>query len=172
MIIGHLPSAYLILKLGSPRGLSNAVFLAGMVGAIFPDIDLLWFYFVDNRSHHHHEYLTHRPAVWLGLLVLCFVISRVSNRRLGQVAMAFCVGALVHVFLDSIAGKIFWLWPLSDYTVTLVTVQPTHSHFLLSFLTHWTFKVELLVTAIAGAVFIRNRYRKLNAVAAGGDETL
>ena len=170
MIIGHLPGAYLVYKLGAPRGLSTAVFLAGMAGALFPDIDLLWFYFVDNRGHHHHEYLTHRPAIWLGLLIVFFVFTRLPGKRWGLLGLSFCAGAIVHVVLDSITGRIFWLWPLSDATVTLVTVLPTHSHFMLSFLAHWTFKVELVVTAIAGAVFLRSRYRRVRAVAvAGGD---
>lgn len=171
MIIGHLPSAYLVFKIGSPRGLSSAVFLVGMAGALFPDIDFLWFYFVDNRGHHHHEYLTHRPAIWLGLLIVFFVFTRLTVNRLGLLGVSFCAGALTHMAFDSIVGKIFWLWPLYDYSVTLVTVQATHSHFMLSFLAHWTFKVELAVTAIAGAVFIRSRYRTPKAVAVRSDDT-
>ncbi|NKB49899.1 MAG: metal-dependent hydrolase [Alphaproteobacteria bacterium] len=163
MMIGHLPSAYLVYKIGAPRTLNTTVFMAGMVGALFPDIDLLWFYFVDNRAYHHHEYLTHRPAIWLGLLVAFFVFSRYFKNRLGLIGMSFCIGAITHVVFDSTVGKIFWLWPFSDYSLTLVTVQATHSHFMLSFLAHWTFKVEIAVTTVAVIVFLHSRYRKRKA---------
>jgi inner membrane protein len=166
LMIGHLPSTYLVYKIGAPRALPLAAFAAGMVGALFPDIDLLWFYFVDNRGHHHHEYLTHRPVLWFGLLALSFLFTRLTGRRGGLVAMSFCAGALTHLVFDSIVGRIFWLWPFSYYSVTLVEVQATHSHFMLSFLAHWTFKVEILVTSVAAMVFLFNRQRKRKTAAA------
>ncbi len=168
MIFGHLPGAYLAFKAAAPRALSTSIFAAGMVGALFPDIDLFWFYFVDFRAHHHHEYLPHRPAVWLGLMIVFFVLTRRSGNRLAPIGMSFCAGALVHLVLDSIAGQIFWLWPLSDSAVTLVTVPATHSHFLLSFMAHWTFKVEIFVTTLGAIVFLHSRYRKAKSVAVRG----
>ncbi len=173
MMIGHLPSAYLVFKAMAPRALPRIAFLAGMGGALFPDIDLLWFYFVDNRSTHHHEYLTHRPALWLGLMILFLGTAWLSGKRRGLVALgiigaAFCAGALTHMVFDSIAGKIFWLWPLTDHSVTLVTVQPTHSHFILSFLAHWTFKMEIAITIVAATVFLYVRYRRSRIVEVEG----
>lgn len=157
MFIGHLPSAYLVYRLAAPRSLSKATFRAGMVGAVFPDIDMLWFYFVDDRGHHHHWYLTHRPAVWLGLLLLCGLLTYLSRTRHVAIGISFCIGALIHIVFDSIAGQVYWLWPLSDATVTLVVVPPTHSHYILSFLAHWIFKVEIAVTILAAIVFLHGR---------------
>jgi len=51
--------------------------------------------------------------------------------------------------LDSIAGSIAWGWPLSAAAYPLVVVHPTHGHWILSFLNHWTFKVEIALTLIA-----------------------
>jgi inner membrane protein len=50
-----------------------------------------------------------------------------------------------------------WLWPLSDHLYSLVTVQPTHSHWVLSFVAHWTFWLELGLIAVAGWLFITRR---------------
>lgn len=155
MFIGHLPAAYLVYKSAAPRALTPLAFAAGMVGAVFPDIDMLWFYLVDNRQHHHHEYLTHRPMVWLGLLVICMAIARTMRLPQGAVPVSFCAGGLIHLVCDSYTGSILWLWPFSDWHYALVTVQPTHSHWLLSFLAHWTFKVEIALCMVAAVVWYR-----------------
>ncbi len=149
MFIGHLPGAYLLTKVLAPKTLSAGVFASVMVGSVSPDLDMLWFYLVDRSTHHHH-FITHRPLIWLGVLLFGLIIRRPMLAGLG-------VGALIHCMLDSIAGDILWLWPLSDHGFQLVEVQPTHDHWIKSFLHHWTFKVEILITIIAAIVFIRSK---------------
>lgn len=62
MFIGHLPGAYLALR-PLQRRLPPLAFAAGLLGSVLPDLDLIWFYFVDNHAFHHHEYITHRPIL-------------------------------------------------------------------------------------------------------------
>ena len=52
MITAHLPSGYVLARVFRWTGLS---FAAALVGATFPDIDLIWFYFIDDRAFHHHR---------------------------------------------------------------------------------------------------------------------
>ena len=68
MIIGHWPAGYLA-ALGARRFWPAQGLFAGiLIGAVLPDIDMLWFFLVDDKAHHHHSYLTHRPALWALLL--------------------------------------------------------------------------------------------------------
>ncbi len=152
MFIGHLPGAYLVFRTAAPN-LGKLAFAAAMLGAVAPDIDMLWFYLVDDRGHHHHSYLTHRPIIWAGIL-LAGIMIHVWASRTGTFLTFFGAGGLVHMVLDSITGEVAWLWPFSDATHPLVIVQATHSHWILSFLNHWTFKVEILITVIALIVFV------------------
>jgi len=152
MFIGHLPGAYLVFRAATPN-LGKLAFAAAMLGAVAPDVDILWFYLIDDRGHHHHSYLTHRPIIWAGF-VLIGVMLRVWAPRTGTVLSFFGAGGLVHCMLDSITGEIAWLWPFSDAAYPLVTVQATHSHWILSFLNHWTFKVEIVIAVIALIVWI------------------
>ncbi len=147
MFIGHLPGAYLVFRAATPD-LGKLAFAAAMIGAVAPDVDMLWFYLVDNQGHHHHSYLTHRPIIWAGFLMAGMAI-RVWALRTGTFLTFFGTGGLVHMVLDSITGEVAWLWPISDATHPLVLVQATHSHWILSFLNHWTFKVEIVITMIA-----------------------
>lgn len=160
MFVGHLPGAYLIFRVVTPR-IERMAFTAAMLGAIAPDLDMLRFYFVDGRAFHHHEYLTHRPILWTGLL-LCGVLIGMRSRRIGVPLAFFGAGGLVHMLLDSIAGKIAWAWPVSDFAAPLVVVPATQSHWILSFLSHWTFAVELGITVLA-LVLWRWRPRRATA---------
>ncbi len=153
MLIAHLPAGYLAAKGAKAAGVSQTVFWGILLGSIVPDFDMLWFHFVDHGNTHHHEYLTHRPLVWAVVLGVGLVFRQLFIVGIG-------VGAIFHLMLDSIAGKVTWGWPFFDQATTLVVVQPTHDHWVKSFLTHWTFKVEIAVVAFAVFVFIRSIFRR------------
>ncbi len=158
MFIAHLPGAYLAFKAFAPKSLPTTAFIAGMIGSVAPDLDMFWFYLVDNKQHHHHDFLTHRPMLWLALfLVFWAIVKLYKPQRWTLIGMSFSTGGLIHMALDSIAGKISWLWPISDISAPLVVVQATHSHWVASFLSHWTFKVEIVITILALLVLIKSR---------------
>ncbi len=150
MFIGHLPGGYLVARAlwrNSPR----IVFIAGLIGAVLPDIDMLWFHLVDHGTVHHHEYITHRPAIWTAILAIGAVLRN-------QIVVALGIGGLVHMALDSIVGAIAWGWPFSDVATPLVVVPATHENWVMSFLTHWTFHVEIALTLVALIVAIRANF--------------
>lgn len=153
MIIGHLPAGYLAAHGAKVLGASHAMFVGILLGSVAPDLDMLWFHFVDHESTHHHHYITHRPIIWASVLLLGLMLKQASILGVG-------IGGLLHVALDSIAGQIAWLWPFSSHLTTLVEVQPTHSHWILSFLAHWTFKVEIGIAILAALLFWRTNFRK------------
>ncbi|MHA6263136.1 metal-dependent hydrolase [Arenibacterium sp. CAU 1754] len=152
MFIGHLPGAYLALK-ASPTRIAPVLFGTALVGSVLPDVDLAAFYFWHDRAFHHHEYITHRPLIWVGLLALGLILSR---RMPGTVLTGLGVGGVIHMLLDSITGQITWGWPVSDFAQPLVVVPATRSHWILSFLTHWTFLVEITVCSVAALVWWRS----------------
>lgn len=153
MIVGHLPSGYIlgrVLGVGTP-----ALMLACVTGAVFPDFDLLFFYLVDDRAIHHHRYWVHAPGFWLIASVVIAPILWFTSRKLLTLFAAFFAGNFFHVLLDSITGEIMWGWPFSTELLSLITVQPTHSHFVLSFMAHWTFWLEIALWAVAVGLFSR-----------------
>ena len=150
MLIAHLPAGYLVARASQ---VPVAVFWGFVVGSVLPDVDMLWFLFVDHGSVHHHSYLTHRPLIWMVLTIVGVLAE-------SRVIMGIGAGALFHLLLDSIAGQIAWAWPFSHATVTLVEVPATQSHWILSFMMHWTFAVELGLCALALWVLMRKRAGK------------
>ncbi len=141
MFIGHLPGGYLAARALWGRN-QRTLIIATMVGAVLPDIDMLWFHLVDQGAVHHHTYFTHRPALWACIALLGLLLRK-------NIVLALGLGGLVHMLLDSIVGAIAWGWPFTDAANPLVTVPATHKNWIMSFLTHWTFLVEIGLTLVA-----------------------
>lgn len=163
MFIAHLPAGYVVSKLLAPRfgafGASGCAFIgAGLAGSVAPDLDMLYFHFVDLGRQHHHAYWTHYPAVWLGglLAALAWLLIRNVGQR-PALAVIFALNGLVHVALDSLVGDIRWLAPLRDDPFALVTVPALHQPWWLNFIVHWTFVLELIVVAAAIALWSKSR---------------
>ena len=151
MFIGHLPAGYLLGKTADVR--ERSVWGVVLICAVLPDFDLIWFYFVDDRTIHHHRYWVHAPLFWVFLSAAFAPFLWFANRRLLPVLGLALATLLLHCLLDTIAGGIMWGWPFSDHLFTLVEVPATYDHFVLSFLLHWTFAAELLVCLIAYVVW-------------------
>ena len=162
MLIGHLPAGYLTLRLplrafdGTERRRLTWIALGASVA---PDLDLLYFYGVDSSVHHHALFL-HWPSFWLTVTVIVGGVGLVSNRRLWTAAAGIGgSAALLHLVLDSIAGSVRWLAPFSDLETTLVVIPPGPQGWIWSFVTHWTFGVEIAICVAAGIVWLRARRR-------------
>ncbi|KAB7615763.1 metal-dependent hydrolase [Amylibacter sp. SFDW26] len=159
MITAHLPSGYLLGKV--MRVDTRVLMFAAMVGAIFPDLDLLWFYYFDEKAFHHHRYWVHAPGFWLLFSPIIICVLAIWNRYILKVFLTFLIGIYLHIFLDTIAGGIMWLWPFSDRLYELVRVQPTHNHFVLSFIAHWTFWLEIIIWILATFLLFRSKRSSL-----------
>jgi inner membrane protein len=151
MLTAHLPSGYLLA-----RGVARPVpwlMPAALVGAVLPDLDMIWFHFVDMGSVHHHMYWPHIPLVWAGIAAVTLPVLRAF--ALASTGVVFFAAILLHLILDTIAGGVLWAYPVSDTLFFLVTVPATQSHWILSFMVHWTFRLEIAVWLLAGILWVR-----------------
>jgi LexA-binding, inner membrane-associated putative hydrolase len=168
MFIGHLPAGFITAKLLFLRFEASSVsyknFLVwGMLGAIAPDIDLLYFYLIDHRQHLHHSYFTHFPLSWFSLLILSTAwFYFAMPRKNAALAIIFSLGGFIHLFLDTTVGGIQWFAPFVNKPFSLATVPAIYKPWWLNFLLHWSFGIEIMVvcwaiylwrTNIGGCVF-------------------
>jgi hypothetical protein len=158
MFIAHLPSGYITSKLLFPRiGTGVTAFkqflYAGAIGAVAPDFDMAYFYLVDHRMHVHHSYWSHFPIVWICLLFISIIWLKTGlTARWAALASIFSINGLVHMFLDSIVGNIWWFAPFTDRPFSLFGVSAIYKPWWLNFLLHWSFALELVI--VAWAVFM------------------
>jgi Predicted membrane-bound metal-dependent hydrolase (DUF457). len=147
MFIAHLPAGYLatrgilkILKICRPKYLLGL----GLLASLLPDFDLIYFYTVDRRQHLHHGYWTHLPAFWFALS--CFALFGCCIFRKLKAALyvaVFSLNIFLHLFLDTVAGQIKWLYPFSDRYFYCFEVPARFGPSMWNFIFHWSFLLEL-----------------------------
>ena len=159
MFIAHLPAGDLLartLRFRTPG--RKAAMTAALLGAIAPDLDLVYFYTVDACRHHHHSYWTHYPSVWIGLMLAAWGISRFKRWRGGGTWMfIFSMSGFLHILLDGIVGDIPLLAPWSIRFYALATVPAQYHPWWLNFMLHWSFLLELLIIAVAVRSMVSGR---------------
>lgn len=143
MLTAHLPSGYILAR-GVRRRLPWLM-PAALIGAVLPDLDMLWFQFVDHGQWHHHRYWPHIPLIWLGIAAVSLPFLTYGRAT----ALVFFAAIFLHLMLDTISGGILWAWPFSDRLFSLVTIAPNRANWVLSFVLHWTFALELGLWAVA-----------------------
>ena len=163
MFIAHLPAGYILSKLVIKR---DAVYQRSLLGvalvcSVAPDVDLSYFYFVDQRQHADHEYITHTPIFWLalaGLLTFALIACRKSGWLI-FVAIGL-LSILLHLAMDTVAADIRWLYPFSNHSFNLVQVPALYQPWYLNFVFHWTSWIELAICLAAMAVFASDILQK------------
>ena len=153
MLTAHLPSGYLLARV-MPRSIP-ALMPAALIGAVLPDLDMIWFHLVDQGAVHHHRYWVHIPFFWA--VVALFVLPVATRLRRFPTALVFFAAIFLHLMLDSIGGGILWGAPVSGHLFSLVEVPATRSHWILSFIFHWTFVAELMIWAAAIGLWLQRK---------------
>jgi inner membrane protein len=163
MLITHLPACFVLGTLARDvRPGTRAVMPAALLGSIAPDLDMFYFYLVDGQQTHHHSFITHWPLFWVALGCVVLPLVKWLRPRFASAAAVFFFAAMIHMVLDSIAAPMLWLMPFSDVSVELVTILARYSHWVLSFVLHWTFALEITICAWAAFLAVKQiRQRKL-----------
>ncbi|TIT80170.1 MAG: metal-dependent hydrolase [Mesorhizobium sp.] len=150
MLIAHLPSGYILGRFARKRWRkASGIVAAAMLGSVIPDIDMLYFHLIDGGRAHHHAYVTHWPLFWAVIGAVSLLVSRLLGLPHQPSIAAFFAGAVLHMALDTVASPIMWLAPFSHHPVELVAVPARYGNWVLSFMLHWTFGLELLICAWA-----------------------
>ena len=170
MFIAHLPAGYIVAcatqVIGKPffKAQNTAswklLLITSMVFSVLPDFDLLWFYLVDHRQVLHHRYYTHLPLFWLVLLLPPLLLTVALRRwKMSQYIAVALVSVLMHQFLDTVSGGIKWLWPFANEWTRWFTVPAIYNEWIVNFIFHWTFLLELGVFVLAAVIWSERRLR-------------
>ncbi|PAP97304.1 metal-dependent hydrolase [Mesorhizobium wenxiniae] len=147
MLIAHLPSGYILGTLARKLWReAPGVMAAAMIGAVIPDIDMLYFHFVDGGRIHHHAYITHWPLFWAATGLVALAVTKRHARQYLAVVGVFFAAALLHMVLDTVVSPIMWLMPFDRHATELVAIPATYRNWVMSFVLHWTFAIELLIS--------------------------
>ena len=161
MFIAHAPAGFILTKAIQQKADTGKYLILGLVASILPDLDMLYFYFIDNKQHMHHTYMTHVPFNWMILAIFCFlIIWFFKKREYFLPASIFFSNIFLHFILDSIVGRIQWLFPVTAKPFFLFDVPALYSHWIYNFLYHWTFFLEIIIILFA-LILLMQRKGKL-----------
>ena len=160
MLIANLPAGYIIgsffrNKVPQARG----AMLSALVGSVAPDFDIV-FWLVDGGGVHHRTYPTHWPLFWAMIAGVVVPLTALAVPRWKAAATVFFLAVLSHMILDSVTAPMHWLMPFDERAVELVPVPAAYPHWILSFVLHWTFALEIGICAMAAAIAARNFRRR------------
>ncbi len=158
MLIAHLPAGYILGTAARRRASSSAVMAAALIRSVAPDFDVIYFYASGGRVHH-HAYVTHWPLFWLVAAVLVLPFLKWLRPDWLATGFVFFAAAMLHMVMDTIAAPLLWLAPFSFHEFELVRVPATHVSWIVSFLLHWTFLLEISICLSALALFLMRRRR-------------
>lgn len=166
MFIAHLPAGYLLAKTFKKNILKQGLdfptaMIFILIGAVFPDLDLFYFYFIDGRSVHHHQYFMHWPLFWIGWLLIIYLSIWLNHHILKSChafkflnyVKWFIYAVLLHISLDTFVGDIWLLAPFIFEPFVFFEVTPRFQPWWLNFILHWSFAVELIICLIALYLF-------------------
>ncbi|MBA1349549.1 metal-dependent hydrolase [Rhizobium indicum] len=157
MLIAHLPAGYLLGSAARQRSAAPGIMTAALIGSVLPDFDMVYFFLTGGKVHH-HDYVSHWPLFWLGFAATALpAIGRLASDWLPTAAVFFAA-VMLHMVMDTVAAPMLWLAPFDWSKFELTTVPATYSNWVVSFMLHWTFALELLICVTALIVAVcRNR---------------
>ncbi len=168
MVFAHASAGFLAAWLGErfwnktelPR--APKIFLYGLAifGALFPDIDLFYYYLVD-ASVSHRQYFTHSLIVYFLFFALVYLWAVWRKSFILKVGISlFTIGALTHLATDALGIISLW-YPLDDTLVSWLQISWLEKSWLgaNSTITNYILEVFFLVESavVLGWIFIKNK---------------
>lgn len=151
MLIAHIPAGYITTRYYNRIAGENISFSRyGLLFSIWPDFDLLYFYLVDKKATFHHLYFTHIPlSVVIAFVFIVPIYLLDKSKKLFKIYLLFLISWFLHLILDTLTGGIAWLYPLKSSVIKLIEIPSQHSNWIVNFVFHWSFLIEISITAWA-----------------------
>ena len=158
---GYIASKFLLSRFHLEPSKTKWLLLLGLLGSVSPDLDMFYFYLIDNRQHAHHSYWTHIPFYWISLLTICYIVAAIfKSRFLVATATVFIGCVLLHLSLDTFAGSgIKWLHPFQNLNFNIFSIPARHGYWLWNYFLHWTALVELIIISFAAITFWKTDWK-------------
>lgn len=156
MMIGHIPVGYFVTRhlLKKMRLPISKLWLGlGIVAAVFPDLDYIYWFFSNSQSDTHRGYITSYPLFYLAILSFTLIIYGCYRRtwlKFGMIIVS--INILSHFILDTVFYGIKWLYPLSDRYFGLYNVGGWGSGVGIqvdNYFHHWYWYLEIIIWVIA-----------------------
>ena len=157
MLVAHMPAGYITAK-ALKKESKPAHIIASLLFSIWPDLDLLYFYIFDKTKTFHHTYFTHLPVALLAALIVTLPLFRLKFfEKIKVYYILFFTNWLIHLILDTFTGGIMWFYPFDKTLVLFIKIPAVYKSWILSFITHWSFGIEILIIAVSVILLVKTK---------------
>jgi membrane-bound metal-dependent hydrolase YbcI (DUF457 family) len=138
------------------------LYSGSIITAVLPDLDLAYAIFDDTS---HHEYITHKPFIYVItaslLFGLSFILKNKKRKLLRSYSFLFISVILVHILLDAFGSKMAFFYPFSKKTYSFFSISPliTTNNIVLQFMTT-PICIALEILLLTSAVIILLKFKR------------
>ena len=155
-----MPAGYIVSKIQDKKAKPSYV-VCSIIFSIWSDLDLFYYYFFDKTGAFHHTYFTHLPIIALSGFFIMFPLIHLQRlKRFSSYYWIFYINWGLHMICDTLTGGILWLYPFSNRLFTIISIPPISRSWIVSFVFHWSFIIELMIVVWAAVIFIKNLKQK------------
>ena len=167
MIIAHLPAGYVLTRVLQKHNHTRRFLFLGLVASILPDFDLTYYYFLDTAPTSHRLYYTHLPMLWLAIMILVApIVLWLKNPSIKLALTIFFSNIFMHLCLDTVPAKVYWLRPFIDEGYQLMTIPLQYQgHWVLNYMLSTVFIIEIVICICAACFWLLDFFaRKKSAI--------
>lgn len=156
MIIGHLPAGYFTTRYLIKRQklpLNKWWLGLGIISAILPDLDYIYWLLSNDQADTHRGYITTYPIIYLGLFLISLLIYLFYKRQwLKNAIILIFINIFVHFLLDTPFYGVKWFYPLCNQEVGIYNVGSYTNGSgiqVQNYFTHWYWYLEITLWVVA-----------------------
>lgn len=136
------------------------IWASAMIGAIAPDFDLLYVFFIDNTAFH-RNLISHALFPYILLLIIGLIIIKVKNLNTLYISLllAFFLGIVSHLVADMFLDTVYPAKPFSSKGLSLNPFPLDKSSGLLGYFTSPYMVIEIIISLLGLSVFIKSLHK-------------
>ncbi|MFA5880435.1 MAG: metal-dependent hydrolase, partial [Candidatus Margulisiibacteriota bacterium] len=173
MIFSHAPLGFIttyltskIWKIKLTKKQNVWFFIIGILLAIFPDLDLFYYYFI-SASETHRVLITHTPFLYLLFFLLVFLIGYLFKKRfIKLIAFIILLTSFSHLLLDSLGSGIAWLYPSNGLPYGLLSFSTLNNGFYGQNFFAINYSLEILIFTIFLNLLFFIKFKKIKPILA------
>ncbi|MFH0818565.1 MAG: metal-dependent hydrolase [Patescibacteria group bacterium] len=163
MIFAHAPAGFVfayLFKNSWQKKLSrqwiHIFYLIAIIGSLFPDIDLFYYYLFSAQISH-REMPTHSFFIYAIIFLILFLIFAITKKRnLVKANILFFGGLLTHLLADSVGNGIMWLYPINHNLYGIASLNIIENSFISGYFFTINFFMEALFFSAVISIFSKH----------------
>jgi len=134
----------------------NLLYFFGIIGAVFPDFDLILTFFIDDLNH--RKLISHSLIPYLAIFISVYFLAKTLREKedlVNLINLIFFLGVFSHLLIDFLVGGISIFAPFSGEVFGFPIYFTVVSDFFYYYFTSWYSFFELLILLVSTTFILK-----------------